>query len=164
MTLCELTIQPAAGPMAEHVARWIETATMTAASVDCFDYVPSCAACLYGFLQVVPAKSYCEWGSGIGIGVGLASSLGMKSLGIEINVELVEKSRALLDRFGFDSEIHRGDFLTSDIGADVVFVYCWPSQINAALEHFASTARHASWLLLADGAERIKAYYQNTYV
>ena len=155
-----LRIEPAEGPMPEKLARWVETATAVAKTVDCFDYVPSCPRVLYGYLQVIPARSYCEWGSGIGIGVGLAQSLRMEACGIETNAELASKSSALLEQCELPATIEQGDYLEHVAVAEAVYVYCWPGQANAVKTRFEEIAPHASWLLMAEGAERIEVFFQ----
>ncbi|MEL6107063.1 MAG: hypothetical protein AAFU85_13550 [Planctomycetota bacterium] len=158
--LCSLEIEPAEGPMPERLAYWVAAAYGEGKSVDCFDYIPSCPRVLYGYLQVIPARSYCEWGSGMGIGVGLATALRMNATGVEANAELASKSQALLNRFELSATIHHGDYHESDAIAEAVYVYCWPGQVNQVKERFERIAPHASWLLLADGAESIQVFFQ----
>ena len=65
-------------------------------------YVPSDAALFYTsltFLQnegLVSGNRFCEWGSGFGIACGVASLCGMEAVGIELEQELVSRSRELL--------------------------------------------------------------------
>ena len=146
--------------MPENLARWADTATAEAKSVDCFDYVPSCPRTLFSYLQVVPARSYCEWGSGIGLGVGLAHALRMKATGVETNSELATKSQALLERSQIPATITHGDYLEQSLVAEAVYVYCWPGQANAVKRRFEEIAPHGSWLLMADGAECIRVFFQ----
>lgn len=161
MTLQPIEIAPASGPVSKQVADWIAAARKVGKSVDCFDYIPSCAELLHGYLQVVPGKRYCEWGSGIGIGIGIAAALGFEAAGIEINEELAERSQSLLKEFGLDAEVVCGSYHDIAVTADVVFVYCWPGQANAVRARFESAMPHGTWLLMADGAERFSAFFQS---
>ncbi|MCA9137918.1 MAG: hypothetical protein KDB00_14200 [Planctomycetales bacterium] len=161
MTLQRIEIEPALGPVPKHVADWIATAMAVGKSVDCFDYIPSCAELLYGYLQVVPGKRYCEWGSGIGVGIGIAAALGFDATGIEINDELSRRSRTLLQQFHLNAEVVCASYHEVTVSADVVFVYCWPGQVNAVRERFESTMPRGTWLLLAEGAERFSAFLQS---
>ena len=43
-------------------------------------------------------RTYCEWGSGFGIGVCLASLLGCEAIGLEWEEALMEEARALASR------------------------------------------------------------------
>lgn len=158
MSLEPIEIEPAPGPIPERVANWIEAGKRVGKSVDCFDYIPSSAELLHAYLQVVPGKRYCEWGSGAGIGVGIAAMLGFDATGIEINSELSEKSRQALHEFGLQADVVNASYHDVVIPADVVFCYCWPGQVNAVCERFDSVMPPGTWLLLAVGAERFSAF------
>ena len=162
MSLEPIDIDPALGPVPEDVARWIEAGKRIKKQVDCFDYIPSSAELLYAYLRVVPGKRYCEWGSGAGIGLGIASFLGFQPTGIEINAELVARSRELLAAFGLSAEVMHGSYHDIFVAGDVVFVYCWPGQANAVRERFESVMPHGTWLLMADGAERFSAFFHRS--
>lgn len=98
---------------------------------------------------------FCEWGCGLGAVCALAASLGLEAHGIEIQPELVEASRGLLETLGLEASIVQGSFLqpgdedlltdrvktcteTSDAayrelglslaGCDIVFSYPWPGE------------------------------------
>lgn len=74
-------------------------------------FIPSDSEFFYAALNAVTQKGlpignvFCEWGSGFGIGVGLAAMLGYEAYGIEIQETLVEHSNTLLNDFNLDSEI-----------------------------------------------------------
>ena len=42
-------------------------------SIRCFDFVPSSYPVVYRALRALPRGQFCEWGSGIGINVGMAT-------------------------------------------------------------------------------------------
>jgi hypothetical protein len=66
-------------------------------------YVPSEPAQVYAALRHVTEKglplgqTFIEWGSGLGVGTGLATLLGYEATGIEIEETLVESAEALLE-------------------------------------------------------------------
>ena len=160
MELQPIEIEPAPGPIDQRAADWIVEARSAAKKIDCFDYIPSSAELLHAFLSVIPGKRYCEWGSGIGIGVGIATMLGFEATGIEINPELAQRSTELLKQNDLAAEIVCGSYHELLIRTDVVFVYCWPGQANAVRERFLSSMPAGTWLLMADGAERFSAFLQ----
>ena len=73
-------------------------------------YVPSEPAQVYSALKYVTdqglplGNNFVEWGSGFGVGTGLAALLGYQATGIEIETTLVEKAEALLADHGIDAE------------------------------------------------------------
>lgn len=64
-------------------------------------FLPSDPILLYRVLEYLtkndlpPGKTFCEWGSGFGVGACLASLLGYKSYGLEIEEDLVELAKEL---------------------------------------------------------------------
>jgi hypothetical protein len=50
--------------------------------------------------QLPPTRVFCEWGSGFGTATCLAALLGYEAYGLEIDEELVRRSRALAQRLG----------------------------------------------------------------
>src|SRR6266516_8182748 len=55
--------------------------------------------------QLPPTRVFCEWGSGFGTATCLAALLGYEAYGIEIDEELVRRSRASARRLGMPVEI-----------------------------------------------------------
>ncbi|MCC9599141.1 hypothetical protein LOC67_01115 [Stieleria sp. JC731] len=155
MNLEPITIDPELGPVPKSVVQWIDDATAEAKKVDCFDYIPSNPYVLYSYLRTIKGRRYCEWGSGIGIGIGMASLLGLAATGIEIESELASRSEVLLAKHGLDAKVVTGSYLELHVPAEVVYVYCWPGQVNEMRRRFEDSMPRGSWLLLAEGAERI---------
>ncbi len=66
-------------------------------------FIPCDSALLYSVISYlkdaghVSGEVFCEWGSGIGVGVCLAAKLGYEAYGIEIEDELVEAAEVLAD-------------------------------------------------------------------
>lgn len=74
-------------------------------------YVPSDAALFYTsltYLQnegLLQGNRFCEWGSGFGIACGVAALCGMDAVGLELETELVARSRDLLTECDLSVEI-----------------------------------------------------------
>ena len=56
-------------------------------------------------------ERFLEWGSALGAVAGMASALGFRASGIEIDAELADASRTLLARHGLSVEIVEGSFV-----------------------------------------------------
>jgi hypothetical protein len=118
---------------------------------------------------LAPGLVFCEWGSGLGGGCGVAALNGFKAFGIEIQRELVEAARSLAEERALEMCFAAGTFLLpgdqdltrhptshtrlsfndrawSELNlapgdCDVVFAYPWPSEEIVVDAVF---ARHAS--------------------
>jgi hypothetical protein len=55
--------------------------------------------------QLPPTRVFCEWGSGFGTATCLAALLGYEAYGLEIDEELVRRSRAIARRLGIPVQI-----------------------------------------------------------
>jgi hypothetical protein len=119
----------------------------------CFGFVPSNYEQAWAVLNGLPRGSFCEWGSGFGIVVGLAEMLGFQASGIELEEELVDKSLALLRDHGLQASITAGSYLDSREVHDYYYVYSWPGQIPATEAHFADIASERSKLLICYGQD-----------
>ncbi len=92
-------------------------------------FVPSDFVTVYQALRAIteenlaPGTSLCEWGSGFGVVASLATMLGFKVCGIEIERDLVDASRRLADDFGLPVEFVHGSFVPSGAEADVEEAY-----------------------------------------
>jgi len=133
-----------------------------AKAIDCFDFVPSSFSSLYAILVNISRGRFCEWGSGIGIGVGMAASLGFDACGIEIDPALAVASRSLLTDFGLSATVTTGSYFDEHPAADVYFTYCWPGQMMKVEEHFLKVAPQESRLLICHGAEDIRCKIKAT--
>lgn len=125
-------------------------------SVNCFEFVPCDYELLWRVLDGLPRGRFCEWGSGFGLGCGLAALLGFESRGIEIDGPLAEASRKLLADHKLPVTIDTGDYFEILHTADVYFVYCWPGRMKQTEEHFASSAPPGARLLICHGQSDIR--------
>lgn len=112
---------------------------------------------------------FVEWGSGFGIATILASALGWKASGIEIQPPLVEESRAIASAFGFTPTFHEGSFFPSDqqvikkldslcAEAEVIYVYPWPDQEVEIFDLFDRKASPGAWLMAYYGIEDLRIF------
>jgi hypothetical protein len=143
-------------PLPMAVAALVEDGLRRSKKIDCFDFVPSSAAVLYSRLAEFPVGKYCEWGSGIGVGVGIARLLGFDALGVEIHEELAVESRQLLADHGIKATIKTGDYFEDPQTADYYFAYCWPGQMNQVEQLFSESAPDHAILLICHGAEDLR--------
>jgi hypothetical protein len=72
--------------------------------------------------QLPPTRVFCEWGSGFGTATCLAALLGYEAYGLEIDAELVRRSRAIAQRLGIPVTMLCTSFLpagyTASAGGD----------------------------------------------
>ena len=139
-----------------HVASFVEEGLRRSREIDCFDFVPSHAETLYARLDSLPRGRFCEWGSGIGIGVGIASMLGFTAQGVEIHELLGLASRRLLEEHGLSATIEIGDYFAHPHEADYYFTYCWPGQMNRVEQLFCDSAPTEALLLICHGHDDIR--------
>ena len=92
----------------------------------------------------------------MGIGVGLAASLGFQAYGIEIDADMATASRTLLTDFDLNATVKTASYFEEHPDADVYFAYCWPGQMMRVEEHFLKVAPHNSRLLIGHGAKDIR--------
>jgi hypothetical protein len=154
--LIAIEISKVSAPMPELAARFVEEAVRRSRSINCFDFVPSNAENLHAVLASLPRGRFCEWGSGMGIGVGLATMLGFAASGVEIHRELVEESRRLLTDYQLAATITLGDYFEHPQLADYYFTYCWPGQMNRVEQLFWDAAPHQAKLLICHGADDLR--------
>lgn len=82
-------------------------------------FIPSDFETVYHALRAItdanlaPGKSFCEWGSGLGVVASLAAMLEFMTCGIEIEQELVDASRKLAHDFDLPVEFVQGSFIPS---------------------------------------------------
>lgn len=167
MPLRELAISVTELPIPIEAARFIDEADerIDRFQADCrvLAFVPCDYTAAFAVLRALSEGSYtrgqrfCEWGSGFGVVVGLASMLGFDACGIEIEGSLVEESRRLAEDFdlpvefihgsfvprGAEDRVHasgtyswlttEGDYAYDDLDLhvsdlDVIFAYPWPDE------------------------------------
>jgi hypothetical protein len=156
LELCEAELPLRAGPVPKRISDLHVEGIRRSKRVDCFSYVPSSSCLLFAVLSCIRPGRYCEWGSGVGIGIGIAESLGFEATGIEVDGPLAEQSRALLADFDFSSKIITGSFFDLHIDADVYFTYSWPSkmpQVESCFLHYAPDHAH---LIYGAGADEFR--------
>jgi len=98
--------------------------------------------------HLITGNNFCEFGSGYGVVTLLAADRGMRSVGIEIEPTLVERSTALAEELKLDAEFYCGSFIPRDIGDltelaadienvdigmamdefDLMFAFPWPGE------------------------------------
>ena len=154
--LVEQIIEPSNQPIDQRARSLIEKGRMLLDDVECFGFVPSNYEKAWSALDGMERGRFVEWGSGLGIVTGLAEILGFEASGIELQQELVEKSRDLLAEFELTAEITQGDYLLSDVRADVYFVYCWPGEIIATEARFNEIAGPDDRLLICESQSDIR--------
>lgn len=156
--LAEYPLRPKHGAMPERLCRYIDAARTAGGAIDCFDYVASDPATLVAHLDALPRGRFCEWGSGMGVGVAIADLLGFVAVGLEIHPQLAQQSRRLLAEHGFGGRIVCADYLDRSPPAEVYFVYCWPGQANRVRQRFRDLAAADSKLLFFHGADRVRCF------
>ena len=154
--LVEVPLAVSDAPVPKFVEELAREALRRSKRIDCFDFVASSHAMVYRVLSSLPRGTWCEWGSGIGINTGIAAWLGFRATGIEIDLQLADASRRLLDDFGLRASIHHGSYFENPVTADLYYVYCWPSQMSQVEEHFIATAPEESKLLICHGADDVR--------
>jgi hypothetical protein len=88
-------------------------------------FVPSVPERVFAVLEEVtrrqlpPTRVFCEWGSGFGTATCLAALLGYEACGLEIDEELVRRSRALVRRLGIRVTMLCTSFLPAGYAASV---------------------------------------------
>jgi hypothetical protein len=113
MALEEIAMEGPEARVSDKVARLIETCSRgwERFFVDNDDhqaprFVPSVPERVFAVLEEVttrnlpPNRVFCEWGSGFGTATCLAALLGYEAYGLEIDAELVRRSRAIARRLG----------------------------------------------------------------
>ncbi len=115
---------------------------------------------------VAKGVSFLEWGSGQGMVAILASLLGLKASGVEIDEKLVWESRELAARYDTLVEFEHGSYdpdsedleVVTAEGRDMVYVYPWPGEEAFFLQLFAGTAPAGALLMMCFGPEDIRLY------
>jgi hypothetical protein len=154
--LAEVTVTPSIGAVPEKIDRFIKEGLRRGMAIDCFDYIPSNARVFYAVLGNMQRGRLCEWGSGIGIGIGVAEMLGFEATGIEIDPALASAAGKLLTDFGLTAMVETGSYFDLYHHADLYFNYSWPSQRRRVEQHFLSVAPADAQLLICNSAQDIQ--------
>lgn len=183
VTLTQIEVHPSSEhPLPDAVVAFLSDA---GARIDAFfelwskssnlGFVPSDYEAVYAVPKSIRESNpgvtrLCEWGSGFGVVVGLATILGYDAVGIEIDRRCVNESRSLLADHGLRGEILEGSFVperyavrhdvnTNGLGTilfgsrgidevdveiedfDLVYAFPWPDEQEMYSDLF---ARHAA--------------------
>jgi hypothetical protein len=135
--------------------------------------------------NMAPGTFFCEWGSGLGAVTCLAAMLGFRSVGIEIERELVRRSVRLASDHDLSPEFYEGSFIPTggdsfadgveefswletrgadaheDMGLDpedfdVIFAYPWPGEEKVVFEMFEHYASDGALLVTYHGIDALK--------
>ncbi len=155
-SLVELEVVKAPKKLSKRAREFLRDGRSRYPQVNCFDFVPSNYENAWTFLNSMDRGSFCEWGSGHGIVVGLAEILGFQASGIEIDPELAEASRGLLRDHNLNARITTGSYLENSDLSDYYYVYSWPSQISGVEKRFSDIANGRSKLLICYGQDVLK--------
>ena len=143
-------------PLTERAREFLEAGRRQIPQVNCFDFVPSNYEHAWNVLASLPPGKLCEWGSGLGIVVGLAELLGFEACGIELDETLAESSRELLRSQGLTATIYTGSYYDIAVESDYYYVYSWPSQFNGVQARFYRDMPPTSKLLICNGQDDIR--------
>ena len=143
-------------PLSDRARVFLDDGVRRMQQVDCFDFVPSNYEVAWNVLASLPRGRFCEWGSGLGIAVGLAEILGFDAMGIELDADLAEVSRELLRAHGLSAVIEAGSYFERVDLADYYYVYAWPSQRSQVQDYFLQVASDHSHLLFWEGQDDLR--------
>lgn len=112
---------------------------------------------------------FMEWGSGMGLATLMASALGWKATGVEVQPALVRQSLRLSRVFDLAATFLEGSFFPEDDNAvkkiveragraDLIYVYPWPDQEIEIFDLFDRLAKPGALLLAYFGVEDIRAF------
>lgn len=127
-------------------------------SINCFDFVPSDYELAWRFIASLPPGIFCEWGSGIGVIIGLARLAGHEAIGIELDPVLADQSRNFLASHGLKVPIQTGSYYELSVTADYYYIYCWPSQSRLVEEHFLNLPDSRAKLIFCRGQGDLRCY------
>lgn len=152
----ERELIPAPREMSSQASEFLRDGRSRFKQVSCFDFVPSNYENAWNLLNGLERGSFCEWGCGLGIVVGLAEFLGFNASGIELDPELAEAARSLLRDHNLNAQITTGSYFDSNEACDYHYVYTWPGQIPYVEKHFSDIATSRSQLLICYGQDFLK--------
>lgn len=160
----EILLDETSGPLSDWQAEHDRNSFVPADYVLVFDAL----AALRSKMTSRPTH-FMEWGSGFGVATLLASSLGWKARGIEIQPPLVRESRRFNQVFDLSAEFYSGSFFPSDANAvkklknfcqqsEVIYVYPWPDQEIEIFDLFDRIASPGTWLIAYYGVEDLRIF------
>ena len=155
-SLIEVELVPAAMELSSQAIEFLRDGRSRFKQIRCFGFVPSNYENAWNILNGLARGTFCEWGCGLGIVVGLAELLGFDASGIELEPELAESARALLRDHNLKAHIDTGSYFDSRDASDYHYVYSWPSQIPAIEKHFSDIATVKSKLLICYSQDELK--------
>ena len=129
-------------------------------------------------------RKFIEWGCGFGVIAGLASLLGWKAIGIEVESFLHQEAQRWHALYGLETDLRCESFLPPGSGkladegdprvslchgensdfsvplakADLVFVYAWPGEEHFLKQVFDSVAPAGCQLLLYRGPHELELF------
>ncbi len=135
--------------------------------------------------RLAPGRSFCEWGSGMGVVAMMAAALGWHAVGIEVEPDLVQASQDLAQHADLEVEfvpgsyVPEGSVVRPDAGAelawlddsappaypelamdpddfDLIFAYPWPGEAEVIYELFEEHAAHGALLITFEGTEGVR--------
>ena len=154
--LVDLEILIRQTPLSVEASEFLRDGRARFEKINCFDFVPSNYENAWSVLDQLKRGTLCEWGSGLGIVVGLAEILGYDSCGIEIDPELAEVSRDFLRQHGLKASITTGSYLEECPVSDNYYVYSWPGQIESVERRFVEIAPPEGRLLICYGQDELR--------
>jgi len=160
--LVQYSVDPSERPLTDEAKALLSDARIRAKNVQCFDFVPSNYENAWAILDALPRGTLCEWGSGLGVVVGLAELLGYQATGIELDSELSEQSRELLADHSCSALIRTGSYLESNQEFDYYYVYGWPGKRIEIEEHFIRIAPENARLLICYGQDDLRCMGQSS--
>ena len=154
--LVDLQVSICPSPLSDAAAEFLRDGRSRFSKIKCFDFVPSNYENAWSILNQLTRGTFCEWGSGLGIVVGLAEYLGYESSGIEIDPELAETSRDFLRQHGLKASITTGSYLEESPVSANYYVYSWPGQIESVERRFLEIAPPDGRLLICYGQDELR--------
>jgi len=156
LELVEEVLQIQSHDLAARAQAFLQDGRSRIRDVRCFDFVPSQYEHAWNVLSTLKRGKLCEWGSGLGIVVGLAELLGYDAYGIELDADLASSSRELLAAHGLSAPIYTGSYFELNLAAEYYYVYSWPSQFERVQQHFLDATPPNSKLLICYGHDDIR--------
>lgn len=120
-------------------------------------------------------RTFCEWGSGLGVVTCIASQLGFRATGIEIEASLCELASSLAEEMRVDARFYQGSYRSETTIADadqkevqrlpyplgsefsqLVYAYPWPAEEAFIETLFKRPAKPRSLLVTYHGGTTLR--------